>query len=376
MNNKLYLGLIALATMLWSCGNNTESTDVAATERAYEVYTIQPEALSGSVSLPGELHPFESVNILANATGFVKSVNVDRGSVVKRGQVLAQLEAPELLADMAAARARVQSAEGEQRQAAVQLETSLDRYERIQRTSDTPGAVSARDLLQIRNRMKEDSATYMAAVSNLEAAKSTLEANQQMTGYLTVKAFFDGVITERNVHTGTYISSQGGANRDPLFRLEMNQKLRLTIPLPETYTGLRLEEDSLTFTVTTNPGKTYKGMISRQSGSLQNRTRTEMIEADIPNEGLELKAGSFAQVNLSYQKTGVIMVPNSAILTTMEDRFVVKVVNGQAQRIPVRRGLVSGPKTEIFGDIVAGDQILAAPSETIRTGDAIRVEGN
>ena len=99
-----------------------------------------------------------------------------------------------------------------------------------------------------------------------------------------------------------------------------------------------------------------------------------MMEADVPNKDGNLKAGSCAQVKVAYKKEGSLMIPNAALVTSMEDRFVVKVVNGEAQRISVRKGISQNGQTEIFGDLQPGDIIIKNPSETIQTGDRVKVE--
>lgn len=366
--------LISLAVFTLSCGADGSSDNSSQSDEAsYEVLTLKKSTLGGSFSLPGELKPFESVNIYPKASGFVKKVSVDRGSRVKKNEILAEIEAPEIFAEMASTKATAQAAEGEMLKAKALWETSKDQYERLQKTAQTPGAVSPGDLLRASNKMKEDSSLYVAAQSMLEASQSSLLASEQMTAYLTIKAPFEGVITERNIHTGTFISSQGSENKEPLFRLEMTQKLRLEIPVPEAYAGLDFQGDSVSFEVNTRPGSFHKAAVTRQAGGLRPQTRTEMIEADVYNEELGLLGGSYAQVSLSYHKENTFVIPSSALVTSLEDKFVVRVVNNLAERVPVRRGLVVKGNVEIFGNLQEGDQIFRDPAENIQTGQEIAV---
>jgi membrane fusion protein (multidrug efflux system) len=374
--NKPYQLLIftALSGLIYSCGaGNPVENSTRDAEDQYELITLEKSTLSGNFSLPGELKPFEAVNIYPKASGFVRKVNVDRGSRVKRNEVLAEIDAPEIIAEMAAAKAAAQAAEGEVVKARTLWETSKDQYDRLLKTSQTQGAVSAGDLLQVSNKMKEDSALYLAAQSQLEASKSMLRASEQMSAYLTIRAPFEGVITERNIHTGTFISSQGSENKEPLFRLEMTQKLRLEIPVPEAYAGLDFQGDSVNFEVNTKPGTTHKATITRQAGGLRPQTRTEMIEADVYNENLGLLGGSFAQVSLFYEKEDTFVIPSSALVSSLEDRFVVRVVNNLAERVPVRRGLMVKGSVEIFGNLKEGDRLLLSPPENIQSGQQVSV---
>lgn len=361
-----------LLLVLFSCNSSEKSEESGQVEKAYEAFTIQKTDLQGSISLPGELKPFESVAIYPKITGYVQSVKVDRGSKVKKGDVIVQIEAPEVMAELAAAKSKVLQAEGFAQSSESKLSTVKDQFNRIQKTSQSPGTVSASDLLRIENQLKEEEANAKSAKSALEAARYQLQAAQQMANYLTIRAPFDGLVTERNVHTGTFVSSQAGDK--PMFRLEMNEVLRLEIPVPESYSGLDFGRDSLSFTLNSQSGKSYKAMVSRQSGSLQNASRTEIMEADVPNKDGNLKAGSFAQVKVTYKKEGSLMIPNAALVTSMEDRFVVKVVNGEAQRVSVKKGISQNGQTEISGDLQPGDTILKNPSETIQSGDRVRVD--
>lgn len=365
-----FLSLLLLA--IFSCNSSENSEESVNEEKVYEAFTLQESDLQGSISLPGELKAFESVDIFPKITGYVQSVKVDRGSKVKKGEVIVQIEAPEIMAELSAAKAKVLQAEGFAQSAESKLSTMKDQYNRIQKTSQTPGTVSASDLLRMENQLKEEESNAASAKSALEAARYQLQAAQQMANYLTIRAPFDGVVTERNVHTGTLVSAQTGDK--PMFRLEMNDVLRLEIPVPESYSGLDFGSDSLSFTLNSQSGKNYKAMVSRQSGSLQNASRTEIMEADVPNKDGNLKAGSFAQAKVGYKKEGSLMIPNAALVTSMEDRFVVKVVNGEAHRVSVRKGISQNGQTEIFGDLQPGDIILKNPSETIQSGDRVTVD--
>lgn len=364
-----FLSLLLL--VIFSCNSSENAGESGQEEKAYEAITLQQSDLHGSISLPGELKSFESVAIYPKISGYVQSIKVDRGSKVKKGEVIVQIEAPEVMAKLAAARSKVLQAEGFAQSAESKLSTIKDQFNRIEKTSQTPGTVSASDLLRIENQFKEEEANTESAKSALEAARYQLQAAQQMANYLTIRAPFDGVVTERNVHTGTFVSAQIGDT--PMFRLEMNEVLRLEIPVPESYSGLDFGSDSLSFTLNSQSGKSYKAMVSRQSGSLQNASRTEIMEADVANKDGNLKAGSFAQVKVPYKKEGSMMIPNAALVTTMEDRFVIKVINGEAQRVSVRKGISQNGQTEIFGDLQLGDTLLKNPSETIQSGDKIKV---
>ncbi|MBS9523996.1 efflux RND transporter periplasmic adaptor subunit [Litoribacter alkaliphilus] len=360
------MGLFILLA-LFGCGTaQDENTNQTVQEDNHQTFELQRQNLTGEVSLPAELQPYEAISLFAKVTGFVQEIKVDIGSKVKKGDVLAIIEAPEILAELASYQANLETARGRSLQARSRYNTSQDQFDRLQRTAQTEGAVSEGDIKRMENQLQEDQAGFEAAQASLNAAEANLKAAQQRAAYLTIRAPFDGVVTERNVHTGAFVNQQGGEGQQPLFRLEMTQKLRLRVPMPESYAGLDFGRDSLSFTVNTLPGRVFKAKVSRQSGSLANHTRTEMVEADIDNSDLSIKSGSFAQVNLVYQKENTFAVPRTAMLTTMEDRFVVRqTADGKPERVPVRRGLTAKDKVEIFGNLNEGDIIIENPSENI-----------
>jgi RND family efflux transporter MFP subunit len=371
MNNFSAILLFSGLLTVLACATKNYEESLEDEVAAYELISLRKASLRGSHSLPGELKPFEVVDIYPKASGFIQKIVVDRGTVVKKNQVIATLDAPEVQAELAEAEAQVQTAYGKLLEATTRWETSKDRWKRIQKASETPGAVSSIDLIQIGNEMKADSLRYSAAKSESDAAKSNSMARKQLTEYLVLRAPFDGVITKRNVHTGTYVSPQ---SKEPLFRLEMNQKLRLEIPLPESYAGSSMVGDTVTFEVNTSPGKKYSAVISRRAGSLLPSTRTQQIEADVENPDFDLLGGSFAQVSLNFEKKDTFVIPPSALVTSMEERFVVRIKNGKAERVPVRRGLIVKDGVEVTGDLQEGDQLVKNPAETIQHGDPVQVK--
>ena len=190
MKYKMQLAAILATTVITaSCGTKEEKKPEAkATTPTYATMQLQPRRISGDVQLPGVMQPFQLVQIYPRISGFVKTVNVDRGSVVKQGQVLMTLDAPEIIQQVAAARLKYTEAEAA-------YITSKDRYHRLLETSHTPGTVSPYDLEAAASKMQGDSATTQGEYANYKA-------QQAMGAYLTITAPFDGVITERNVHPG------------------------------------------------------------------------------------------------------------------------------------------------------------------------------
>jgi RND family efflux transporter MFP subunit len=317
--------------------------------------TLESSALGETVKLPGVLQPFEYVEIYPKVNGFVQDVLVDRGSKVRKGQVLMRLEAPELEQQVSAAKLRYIESKAN-------FNTSKDRYDRLLITSRTPGTVSAADLTASYSKMMADSASLQESFAGYQAQKA-------MYAYLTVTAPFDGVITERNIHPGALAGPGGGK---PAFILQQENKLRLVMNVPEQYVAQVNDGQRIHFTLESIPGKTFEGRISRASGALSDKYRSEATEVDVDNSSGFFKAGMYAEVLLKAKGNATgFKVPKAAVITTTENKYVVKLEDGKAQFVNVSEGNESGDSTEVFGELTAGSVLVADPTYEIAQGQKI-----
>jgi len=357
-NSILVIIFFSFTILLAACGHE-ESKPAATPPPVYSVMTVSPHNLSGSVQLPGQLQPFQLVQLYAKVNGFVKNVPVDRGSMVKKGQVLIVLDAPELLQDEAAAYGRYT-------QAKANLLTDKDRYHRLLVTSATPGTVSAFDLQAAGSKVEADSATAAGAYAQYKAQEA-------MKSYLTITAPFDGVITERNVHPGALVGP-GDQTAKPMLVLQQLSKLRLVAEIPEQYAGQIKDGESVSFKVNALPGQQFTAKVSRSAQSLNNNYRTEAIEMDVDNARDIFKPGMFAEVILPVSGSATAMVvPRSAIVTTTEKKYVVALQGGMARCIPVQQGNEAGDSVEIFSTLKPGDVVVTNADYHIKEGEQVKV---
>jgi membrane fusion protein, multidrug efflux system len=211
--------------------------------------------------------------------------------------------------------------------------------------------------------MLTDSAEYNAAVF-------AVSSYRQMGNYLAIVAPFTGTITKRNIDPGTFV---GNTNDQPLFELEDNSKLELRVPVPETYTGAVLAGNTAELTTRSFPDKKFKAKLIRKSGSIDNQSRTEIWEFEVPNNNGELKAGGYSDVKLVFMRPEKsLVVPTSAVVTTLERKFVIRVMNNTTQWVDVRPGFNMGDKQEIFGELVSGDTIILKPTEELKSGTSVK----
>jgi RND family efflux transporter MFP subunit len=227
-----------------------------------ETVKVVSQRLNGSISLPAELLPYQAVNIYPKVTGFLQSIGVDRGSRVKRGQVLARLEAPEIVAQKFEAQAKLRSAQSKQTAADAKLAADQGTYKRLKTASATPGVISDEELDIAEKKVEGDRATVASLLEATEAARANLRSVETLGSYLVVTAPFDGVVTERNVHPGDLVGPASGRTAGkPMLRLEQVNRLRLVVAVPEAYVAGARAGQKVGFTVVAFPGKTFQGVV-------------------------------------------------------------------------------------------------------------------
>lgn len=373
MNTKLNKTIIAIITLvigtslLSSCGPNKEAQAEQA-ETVKQVDAVETPAvtltpvtkgkLSSVIAIPGELVPYQEVDLYAKINSYVKQLLVDIGSEVHQGQLLATLEAPEINSQLAAAKSRIAQ------QQAIFI-ASKATYDRLLSTSKTPGTVSQNDLEQAEAKKNSDQA-------NVDAARSAYKEVAANLNYLEIRAPFDGVITARNVNLGAYVGP-GGKGTDPLFVLQDQKRLRLVVSIPENYTGGITNKDEVTFSVKAIPNSKFKAQVKRLAGALDVKLRSERLEMDVYNKDKKLLPHMFAEVNVPLpSRDSTFILPKTAVVTSTEKVFVVKVVDHKAIWVDVHKGLQSGDMMEVYGDLKVGDQVVKQASDEIRDGSTVK----
>jgi len=363
-----------------SCGGNSASPEskanaqTAATQTpTVEVAPVESRKLAITVRLPGEVQPYEEVAVFPKVTGFVDSISVDRGSMVKAGQLMVRLVAPELAAQRAEAQSKLQGAEAQRIEAEAKLAADESTYQRLKTASSTPGVVAGNDLELAQKAVDADRARVQAARESAEAAKAALKSVTEIEGYLQVRAPFDGVVTERNVHPGTLVGPATASGPSiPLVRVETTGRLRLVVPVPEKYAAGMVQGGKVQFTVPAYPNQTFSGTLARIAHSVEPKTRTMPVELDVNNSDRRLAAGMFPEVLWPIKRTeATLFVPVSAVARTMEATFVVRISHGKAEWVNVHPGELDGKAIEVFGELQPGDQVALRGTDELRPGTRV-----
>jgi membrane fusion protein, multidrug efflux system len=328
--------------------------------------------LDRKVELPGEIVPYLSVPIHAKIAGFVDKVSVDRGSIVKEGQLLATMIAPELTAQRAEAKAKVSAAESQKVEAEAHVSAAQSTDDRMKAASATPGVIAGNELVQAEKQVEVERAKVAAADAQIQAVQEALKAIEDMQVYLRITAPFSGVITTRNVHPGALV----GTGRDalPMFQLETESRLRLVVPVPEADVGGIVKGGKIAFSVPAYPGETFYGTLSRISRSIDPKTRSMPVELDVSNAGGRLAAGMYPAVKWPIRvNRSALLAPPTSIVTTSERTFVIRVKDGAVEWVDVKKGPMQGDLIEIVGPIKEGDTLLRRGSDEIREGTRVNV---
>ncbi len=346
----------------------------ALAQQPVELTSVVAKQVDRQLSLPGEFAPYLAVDIHAKITGFVESVLVDRGSVVRKGDLLATLDVPELKAQRAEAEAKVQSVEAQRAEAQAKLASEQATYERLKAASATPGAIAGNELTIAEKAVDAARAQVGAMESSIQAARAAAKALQEMEQYLSVTAPFEGVITERNVHPGALVGPAGDKASGPMFRLEQNTRLRLVVAVPEADVSGIPAGARATFTVPAWPGQTFSGVIARISHTVDPKTRTMAVELDVANPRGLLAPGMYPTVGWPVRGARPsLVVPASSVVTTTERTFVIRATHGAAEWVNVAKGPSAGPDTVVVvGGLQPGDRIVKRASDEIREGTPLK----
>jgi len=345
-------------------------TGAPAVGQTLEAVPVVSRPLDRTVLLPGEFVPYLSVPIHAKIAGFVEKVEVDRGSVVTEGQLLATMMAPELNAQRAEAEAKVRAAEAQRVEFEARVVAAESTYQRLKAASATPGVIAGNELIQAEKQLDAERAKVRAAESSIQAAQSAVKAIEDIQAYLRVTAPFAGVITTRNVHPGALVGT--GVDSEAMFQLETINRLRLVVPVPEVEVGGIPRGARVSFTVPAYPTETFNGTVSRLARSVDAKTRSMPVELDVANPNGRLAAGMYPLVKWPvHGNQNVLMVPVTSVVTTTERVFVIRVKDGAAEWVDVKRGPTHGDLAEVVGPLAEKDLVLRRGTDEIRQGTRI-----
>ena len=358
------VGLIAAAGLIaaWLPHRAKEKETEAYTERVKEpaVAAVHPSvsAKNPDIVLPGSVTAFLDSPVFARTNGYLKVRKADIGSRVKAGDVLAEIDAPEIDAQLAQAHAAYERAKADNALA----KTTAERIETLKGSQ----AVSQQEV----DDKTGDARSKAAAEA---AAKADVVRLEQLVGFRTLVAPFDGIVTERNTDIGDLINS-GASVAKPLFRIADLSKLRVFVNVPEADAGNIAVGDKATVDFTATPGVTPTGEVVRTAGAIDPASRTLLVEICLKNADGKLLPGGYARVTIPGKgaKTGPVVPINTIFFRGKPQVGLVK-ADGSVELRDVVIGRNFGTTVEITGGLKTDDLIIVNPPDSLVAGMKVRV---
>ena len=363
------VGAVVFAYLIWTGINSrAQASTTLASETSRmaipSVAVITPKMMPGAeeIALPGNMQAFIDTPVWARSSGYLKAWYVDIGAHVKQGQLLAEIESPEVDQQLRQANAQLQTT-----QANLKLsELTAERYTNLFKTD----SVAKQDV----DNAVQDEAAKSADVTSAQANVSRL---QQLVAFEKVQAPFSGIITARNVDVGALVDQGANTAGKELFHVAAIDTLRTYVSIPEMYSQAAKPGVQAFLTLDEFPGRRFHGTVVRNANSINEASRTLLVEVDVKNPTGELLPGSYVSVHLKLpSKIPAVTVPSNTLLFRSEGLRVVRVVNGRAELVPVILGRDFGDSVELVAGIRRDDQVMVNPSDSITNGQQVQVVGS
>ena len=314
------------------------------------VRVVQPKKgeIMRSVTLPAMVAANQQVTLYAKATGYLKKISVDKGDEVKEGDLLAEIEAPELIADLGKAKAELDVAQIEYNRAA-------DAHKR------------APDLVVVQ--------TVDTAKGRFEVAKANLERAETMLGFCKIRSPFSGTITKRFVDPGAFIpaaTAASSAQSAALLSMADFKTVRVQVPVPEPEVPLVVKGLPVKVSIEELPGKNLEGSVTRFAHVLDEGNKTMLAEIDLENPQGQLRPGMYATARLGLEKhSDALLLPIEAVVMEKSGTSVFTVAEGKARKMPVRTGFNDGTSIEILEGVRPNDSLVLVGKMPLNNGQSV-----
>src|ERR1700686_287720 len=383
--------LVAICLVVFSgCSHSGDSSSSVSADAPPTAAVVEARRtqLSNTLSIAGEFLPYQEVELHAKVSGYIRNINVDIGDRVRKGQVLAILEIPELVAQLQAAGAAVRHSQEE----ITRAQNDVSRAEadhaalhagaaRLRQASEArPGLVAEQELDDATAKDRSAEAQVEAAKSALSAARQQLEVSQAdqqryaaLSEYSRITAPFDGVVTWRYADTGSLIQAgTSNVSSMPVVKLSQVNVLRLRIPVPESLAASVRDGEPADIRVKATDEHLF-GKIIRSTDSLDRSTRTMQVEVDVPNQDYKLTPGMYADVSLRVQNDpNALTLPLQAI-NRGEDKTTVLLVNSQnhVEEREIQTGIEGSDRIQILSGLNEGDRVIVGNLGDYRPGQHV-----
>jgi RND family efflux transporter MFP subunit len=351
-------GIRGRAASLESLTRTTEQAAVATVN----VVKPQPGGAVQEVVLPGTARAFMDSSIYARTNGYLTKWYFDIGARVKKGDLLAEIETPEIDQQLQQARADLETTQANYRLA----QTTSDRWQFLLKSN----SVSRQEADQTLANMAAQKAAVAAQTANVHRL-------EQLQSFEKVYAPFDGVITARNTDIGALIDAGSGSQTRELFHLADISKVRVFVAVPEAYSAAARAGASATLALQEYPGRRFTGELTRHTNAIDPTSRTLLVEVDVDNPGGLIMPGAYVSLHLKLPgSVRALTLPANALMFRKEGLNVAVVRNGAAVLTPVTIGRDYGDRVEVLSGLDAGQPVILDPADSLVTGTSVHVAGD
>jgi len=340
-----------LASLLTGCNRSNGSTTAAnstAPVPNVQIVHLKRGEIVRTITLPGQVRAYQEATLYAKVAGYLKTIAVDRGDSVRAGDSIAEIEAPEMLADETKLKAEVELARIE--------------FQRV-----TEAQKKAPDLVI--------PLTVDTARGKFEVAKASLERIETLLGFAKISAPFAGIVTKRWADPGAFIpaaTSSSAARNAALITLADFSRVRVEVAVTESEVARIRKDLAVQVRADGLPGRTFEGKITRFAYGLDEMTKTMATEIEIPNDDLALRPGMMASVRLAIQrKPDALLLPAEALLTEKYKSFVLCFRDHKAARVPVKTGFDDGISVEILDGLKPNEAVIVAGKQSVTDGQIV-----
>jgi RND family efflux transporter MFP subunit len=394
MHRLTALLFLILAGLFAGCSNNDVRAGSAQPEieATVGVAPVTRKPIMRQLTLSSELVPFQEIDVYAKESGFVKTLLVDYGSRVKKDQLMATLEIPELEAQLQQDAAAIKTMTNQVEHAKNEIDRLQDEHKVYQLMADRMNGVVAKQPNLLAQQEIDDAvgkalaseAQVEAAKANLQAVQSQLDAaqakeqhDQYLFDYSKITAPFDGVVTQRYANYGTLMQAATSSSTQvlPLVRLSEDDKFRLNIPVPESYVKYIKIRDPVDVRIT-SLDRVFAGTITRFSDQVSEETRTMHTEVDVPNPTRILKPGMYAEAKLTLErKNDALVVPLQALDQTGNQATILLVDHdNKIQQRTITLGLQTASDAEVVSGLNEGDRVVVSDRSGLKPGMQVKAQ--
>jgi membrane fusion protein (multidrug efflux system) len=338
-----------------------QSTSAQSTNREapLEVKAVHPHRgeIYRHINLPGEVHPLLQVTLFAKVDGYLATLTVDKGDPVKKGDLIADIEVPELKAKRVKYKAEVELAQAE--------------FQQISESpANNPVSGSASEMRAAKNRIA-------LALGQLGIARANLEYTETMLNYARVTAPFDGIITKRFVDPGAYIPVPNAADTPEaaaIVNVTDFKMVRMQVAVPENEVRHIKLNQPVRWTTDALPGEIFDGTITRTYWALDRATKTMLIEVEMTNRDMMLRPGMLVNARIGLEKKDdALLLPLAALVKEKVNSFVFLAANGVAKKLPVKTGFNDGTNVEIVSGLKPEDLVILVRQQALRDAQPVKV---